>query len=216
MSSADLAEVSFHHGPQGPPLRSKLDEHMSRLDPGHHRPMTEKELKMLLCTMGATEHSLPQYLEKYDKWWENVFSQFPDGRPPVLGEKPHPDDPTIQHFNIPDSDLAIRIWSGGMERHRQYCLDFFDTCRRCAVDTPDGYEILFLSDVYMPGEKLVTWETAMDVAPEDLLPGAEKYSVTEGSELVLKRPGRDDFLFQIPVRPNPQGYVFAQPVPFHP
>ena len=124
-------------------------------------------------------------------------------------EKPELDDPEVLYCRIPDSVLAIRIWSGGMEQYGQYCFDFFDVVQRIPVNTPDGHVITF-SAPYQTPTKLVSWEAAnMDKFPA----GTEKYSTLEGSRLVLTRPGKIPYHFQIPRRPSAyhNGVAFVQP-----
>ena len=133
-----------------------------------------------------------------------VFTQIHD-----FQEKPELDDPEVLYCRIPDSVLAIRIWSGGMEQYGQYCFDFFDVVQRIPVNTPDGHVITF-SAPYQTPTKLVSWEAAnMDKFPA----GTEKYSTLEGSRLVLTRPGKIPYHFQIPRRPSAyhNGVAFVQP-----
>lgn len=94
-----------------------------------------------------------------------------------------------------------------MDRHRQFCFDFFDIARRIPVDPPSGYEI-----VDSIGVQQRTWEAAFgwtDRAPS----GSQKYCAPEGTHLVLRRPGEDPLNFKIPVRPrapvNVQHVAFA-------
>jgi len=98
-----------------------------------------------------------------------------------------------------------------MERFGQYCLDFFHVKDHIAVNTPEGFKISHvpIPGVFMFGGPLISWEAAMKV--KHLNDGAEKYSVPEGSSLVLTRPGEEPFYFQLPVRSVPQTVVYAQP-----
>ena len=126
-----------------------------------------------------------------------------------LQEKPHPaDDRDLHYFQIPDSILAIRIWPGGMQRFGGYCLDFFDVVERIPVNTPDGYVISYYPHV-TPKSTLVTWERAAGVYR--VRPGMEKYSIEEGALLMLTRPGKEPYCFQIPRRPTQAVPGFAQP-----
>ncbi|KAL4079249.1 hypothetical protein J3A83DRAFT_4085557, partial [Scleroderma citrinum] len=120
-------------------------------------------------------------------------------------------DNGILYCRIPNSNLAIRIWAGGLERYGLYCFDFFDVVERVPVNTPDGYVISYCPHpgVYSFKGKLVSWETAMKV---DRVPaGMEKYSAPEGSRLVLTCPGKEPYYFEIPRRPFLPRVVFAQP-----
>lgn len=101
-----------------------------------------------------------------------------------------------------------------MEKYGQYCLNFFHAGDRIAVNTPDRYEIVHVPrpGVFTFGGKLVSWEKALG-KDQHMPAGTEKYSVPEGSRLVLVRPGEDPFYFQVPLRPAQQQRVeYAQPV----
>lgn len=95
-----------------------------------------------------------------------------------------------------------------MQKYAQYCLDFFDVNKRIPVNTPDGYKIYYLQYLGQHEEQLVPWEIAMKVERVD--EGQEKYSVQEGSQLVLTRPDKDPYLFEIPHRLR-STTGFAQP-----
>lgn len=120
------------------------------------------------------------------------------------------------YYAVPNSKLAIRIWSGGMESYGQYCLDLFHVTDRIAVNTPKGFSISHVSNpgVFTFGDRLVSWEAAMKV--KHLNDGEEKYSAPEGSSLVLTRPHEQPFYFQLPVRSVPQAVVYARPSAFLP
>jgi hypothetical protein len=128
--------------------------------------------------------------------------------------KPKSDDNSVQYFNIPDSPVDIRIWSGGYEEDKNFCLDFFDIRDRTAVNTPDGY---IISSVQMPGVdnrwcRLRTVENAFGLQRHHLPPGEERYIVSEAQQLVLSRPGQLPFKFRIPVRAFEHDTRYAQPV----
>jgi len=128
-----------------------------------------------------------------------------------LQEKPQLDDGDVLYCRIPDSTLTIRIWSGGMEQYGTYCLDFFDVVERTPVNTPDGYVISYHPHpgVFTFSRELVSWEAAAGI--DRISAGMEKYSAPEGSQLVLMRPGKVPYYFQIPRRPSGNGIEFVQP-----
>jgi len=99
-----------------------------------------------------------------------------------------------------------------MEQYGLYCFDFFDVVKRTPVNTPDGYVISYYLDQGVSfSRELVSWETG---AGMDRIPaGTEKYGAAEGSRLVLTRPGKMPYYFQIPRRPSTThgGVVFVQP-----
>lgn len=116
------------------------------------------------------------------------------------------------YYDIPNSPLVIRIWSGGVDAYGQYCLDFFHLRKNVAVNTPDNYKMVYVPfpGVYTFGGELVSWEAAWGVRKEELRPEQERYSVPEGSRLALLRDGHDPFLFLIPTRIR-EAMCFTEP-----
>lgn len=127
-------------------------------------------------------------------------------------EYPDPDQPVL-YFNIPDSDLIIRLWSGGLESLGQYMFDFFHASARTPTNAPDDHKIF---PVVAPGSsafhgEYVPWEAAWKVAM-----GADynsdgnnagRYSAPEGTRPVLMHPNHENFYFEIPYR----NLVFSTP-----
>ena len=123
---------------------------------------------------------------------------------------------------IPNTDLVIRMWDGGMEHYGQYCLDFYDTRRDTAVNLPQDFS-LWPAGANMPGSfmmmmqgPLPSWETAIGSSTDRIPAGEEKWSVPAGSCITLKRSARpqDDFTFAVPVRQlyTQQFQTIAQPI----
>lgn len=73
-------------GSSGPPmiLHNRYDEYTSSIHPDH-QPTSQEALRGLLFTMGATEETLPQYLEKYNKQFDEMLQSLPGGKIPTLG-----------------------------------------------------------------------------------------------------------------------------------
>jgi len=98
-----------------------------------------------------------------------------------------------------------------MQYHEGYCLDLIDIPKNIPVDTPDDW---MFSNVPHPGgpsfgSKLCSWQKIFANVPGmSGPPGDEKYSVLEGSQIVLLHPGKTPFYFEIPTRevplPQPQ------------
>ena len=107
---------------------------------------------------------------------------------------------------IPNTDLVIRMWDGGMEHYGQYCLDFYNTRRDTALNLPQDFSLwpagANMAGSYMMHGPLPSWEAAMGYSPDRIPAGEEKWSVPAGSYITLKRSARpqDDFTFAIPVR----------------
>lgn len=120
-------------------------------------------------------------------------------------------------YDIPDSRLLVRIWDGDMDDLGHYCLDFFDPRGHGkAVNTPAAWKI---DSVKTPGSfnlggQITPWERAFGISPRDTPPGEERYSVPEGSRLVLIRDGHEPLYFQIPTRVH-GNITFLQPRPAH-
>ncbi|ETW75135.1 hypothetical protein HETIRDRAFT_455821 [Heterobasidion irregulare TC 32-1] len=170
--------------------------------------MGEDMVKKLLFAMSAIEDTLPRYLAIHNKQWDDIFTR--------AGGKLHTGvcRPNYRYFvawhnvfqhprlGARDSHLA--------QRHGQYCLDFF----HAPVNTPDRYEIVHVPHpgVFTFRGRLVSWEKALG-KDQHMPPGTDRYSVPEGSQLVVVRPGEDPFYFQVPLRPAQQQRVeYAQPV----
>ncbi|KAH7905892.1 hypothetical protein BJ138DRAFT_1130240 [Hygrophoropsis aurantiaca] len=205
--------------PQISPLHihSAYDEHMSRRFPGH-QPMSQDGLRHMFSVLGATDDTIHEYIASQNKFWDEMLG--PGGKAKIYGLKPEPDDPTVRYYPIPNSLLAIPIWSGDMESLGHFSLDFVDTRTRAPLNAPAGYDIWH---VYHPAvsvargwQKLVTMNSVFNVSPS--VAGQEIYAAPEGSLLQLLRPGEDPFYFEIPRRPatgrGGEVLEFAQPVVF--
>ncbi len=55
--------------------------------------------------------------------------------------KPKSGDQHVYNIRIPNSDLAIRMWEGGMGPYGQFCLDFYDVERKVSVNLPQGHSL---------------------------------------------------------------------------
>ena len=86
-----------------------------------------------------------------------------------------------------------------------FLLDFVDARTKKAVNSPTGYKIYAFSRVGrmfgIPGP-LMSWEVATNISREDIKDGEERFSISEGSPCMLRRPGKDDFFFAVPDRPR--------------
>ena len=108
-------------------------------------------------------------------------------------------------INIPDDNLALRFFDGGMERKRIFCFDFVDAQTREATNSPSDYEIHALPNPHhmlnIPGP-IISWEAAMNIPRNQIKKGEERFSVPEGTHCVLLRPGKPRFDFEAPERPR--------------
>ncbi|KAI9570154.1 Dopey, N-terminal-domain-containing protein [Boletus coccyginus] len=198
-----------------PPFQSRIDEYMSEHYPHLRYFQTPPELlKACFKMWGATDDNLYEHLERHNKHWDEIIANSPNGRLIVIGEKPQSDgNEQVLYLQIPDSKLAIRIWPGGMQYHAGYCLDLFDITQKTSMDTPDDFEFRHISRPDGPGGmKLLSLRKVFDVPACHIQPGNETYVVLEGSRIVLVRPGKAPFYFEIPSMPMETGGVpFPQP-----
>ncbi|KIM63852.1 hypothetical protein SCLCIDRAFT_669635 [Scleroderma citrinum Foug A] len=54
-------------------LRCRLDEHISRFYP-NHQPTAQEHLRAMLYMHGATEDTLLDYLERYNRGWDRIIA----------------------------------------------------------------------------------------------------------------------------------------------
>ncbi|KAI0691836.1 hypothetical protein C8T65DRAFT_745387 [Cerioporus squamosus] len=125
----------------GPPQQAPLclaDEYMMRIAPGW-KPMDETRLNRLLTFIGAdTPDKRETVLKGFNASAAEVIQR---GGVHIIGEKPKRGDPNVYSIRVPDSELAIRMWEGGMGAYGQFCLDFYDVGRKASVNLPPGHSL---------------------------------------------------------------------------
>ncbi|KAI0079148.1 hypothetical protein K474DRAFT_1659441 [Panus rudis PR-1116 ss-1] len=185
---------------QQPQAFYKGDEYLMQHVPGW-KPMSEAELHAQLKLFGVTDEKLPEAIAGLNHCVQEVIDG-PGVR--VMGWKPQPGEGNFYSTRIPNSDYTIRMWDGGMETYRQFCLDFYDTRSRCPVNLPQGFSLWPALNnpqgVFMMGGPLRSWENAYGYTGASIPPGEEKWSVPEGALITLRRDGSADFTFAVPVR----------------
>ncbi|KAH9911836.1 uncharacterized protein B0H18DRAFT_1088856 [Fomitopsis serialis] len=186
---------------QRPRCLNRGDEYLMELVPGY-KPKADEEFKEFLRGLGgdkATDDNMHEYIEGFN-----------------AAAKPQPDDRNVYIVSIPNSDLVIRIWDGGMSGYRAFCLDFFDTRRRTPVNLPPGFSlwpsVANAPSVFTMGGRLSSWENAFGKRGRQIPLGTEKWSVPEGSYITLKRRNHPEFTFAIPVRQTQYHEAIVQPV----
>ncbi|KAI0336573.1 hypothetical protein GY45DRAFT_1315975 [Cubamyces sp. BRFM 1775] len=198
----------------------KFDEYVMQTIPDWV-PHTEEEFKAQMKNSGVTEAETQALIDQCNWAAEDGFKSGAL-RVRALGRKPAVDDPNVYTVRIPGTDLAIRMWDGGMDLYGQFCLDFFDVRRKVAVNLPKGYA-LWPAGTNAPGVfmmpmdgPLPSWEACYGYKPEAIPAGEEKWSVVAGSYITLQRSNRpeDNFTFAVPMRqvPTYQCRPIAQPV----
>lgn len=121
--------------------------------------------------------------------------------------------------HIPNTDnLALRFFNGGLEGDGVWVLDFYNTRDRCAVNSPEGWEIHISPTV--PNSmslafsgQVKSWEANSGIASGDIKPGEERFSMPEGVACSLVRPGCEPLGFLSPQREQrlPDNIRWAQP-----
>ncbi|TFY67155.1 hypothetical protein EVG20_g4045 [Dentipellis fragilis] len=119
---------------------------------------------------------------------------------------------------------SIRIWDGSLSMYRQFCLDYFNTERQVAVNTPAGFAIRPVQRANSPGGfafggPLVPWEEALAfmVRPgtrQEEGDATERFSAPENAYLEVIHDNHPCVAFQVPCRnPVNLGPLFVQPAP---
>ncbi|KAF8146419.1 hypothetical protein K438DRAFT_1869687 [Mycena galopus ATCC 62051] len=119
-----------------------------------------------------------------------------------IGRKPEAnldDNDMIMIVPFPDEPLAIRFFTGGTDASsRMWFFDFYDIANRCPVNAPAGYAVTIVSPLALSGP-VPSMESTL-LVEEKLKPGAERFTVMERVSCSLARPGRAQFLFEVPSR----------------
>ncbi|RPD58330.1 hypothetical protein L226DRAFT_614443 [Lentinus tigrinus ALCF2SS1-7] len=186
-----------------PPTFCRMDEYVLDVCP-EYTPLSKEEVEGFLREEGATDETMQDYLDALNRLMETRMGPNSVGFR-VIGVKPRSDDTNVYTF----------------------CLDFFDTRQRIAVNCPQGFSIhpaaSSMPDVsnvpgvtimpgasHMPGTfstpgvfsmrgALPSWEQAFDYTAGDILPGQEKWSVPAGSHLSVVKDGRALVTFAVPL-----------------
>ncbi|EIW63140.1 uncharacterized protein TRAVEDRAFT_43446 [Trametes versicolor FP-101664 SS1] len=126
----------------------------------------------------------------------------------VTGVKPRPGRDIAHIRPIPGSKYSIRLWPGNPFVN-EYCMDFVDTVTNRPVNSPFAFELWAVPDpkspwLALPSGRLHSLERSFHVARDKILPGEEKWVLRDGQTCLLKRPGKRDVMFTVPIRQQPQ------------
>ena len=117
--------------------------------------------------------------------------------------KPSPSDPHVFIRPIPHSRYSIRLFPGSPAL-KEYCLDFVRTSTGQPVNSPFEFELWSVgaSSTLFPcgAVRLRSLESSWGHSRQDVLPGAEKFVLTDGMVCLLKRPGQKPVRFTVPTR----------------
>ncbi|EPS98239.1 hypothetical protein FOMPIDRAFT_1051639 [Fomitopsis schrenkii] len=127
----------------------------------------------------------------------------------VTGTKPLPNQRHIIKIPIPETDYSIRLWPGVAEQY-QFCLDFVDTKRGEAINSPIDYELWTVPNpvtpwLFMGAMRVFSLENNFGLETQDIRPGEEKFVLSEGMTYMFTRPGKKGLRFTVPIwrRPPP-------------
>ncbi|KIM54179.1 hypothetical protein SCLCIDRAFT_392373 [Scleroderma citrinum Foug A] len=126
-----------------------------------------------------------------------------------LQAKPSPGEDDVHTRPIPNSDYSFRLWGKGLELKREYCLDFVHNATGKPVNSPFKYELWVVpstSAPWLPGavkSRIYSLERCFGIPQQDILPGAEKFVLLEGTACLLVRPGMRSVYFKVPIRSPP-------------
>lgn len=246
LAEIEAALADVHAAPQPPAaapqaaeerLVWKADEYLAAAVPGW-KPMPQEDIHDLLTFLGATDDRTRQHtLDNWNRSAERLLGPAGPGvhligvRPRPCSRRPKPMSTHtevalqmkpragdgVYTVDIPHSHLAIRMWDGGMEVYRQFCLDFFDTRARRPVNMPRGFELwpsaANVPGVYTMAGPLGSLEKGFGMKPGEVPQGEERFCVLEGSCVTLVRGDRprEPFAFAVPVRQREVPAEIAQP-----
>ncbi|KAH9848268.1 hypothetical protein C2E23DRAFT_465689 [Lenzites betulinus] len=131
----------------------------------------------------------------------------------VTGRKPRPGKDTVFIRPIPDSQYSIRLWAGSAYTH-EFCMDFVDSVTEHAVNSPFKFELWIVPDpdsswLGAPAGCVRSLERNFGISQDKILPGEEKFILRDGQTCLIKRPGKRDILFTVPVRKRPERTAVA-------
>ena len=116
---------------------------------------------------------------------------------PTPGPK-HANQGVIVH-PIPDSDFFVRLFPGD-PAGQVYCLDFVQNDTGHPVNSPFDFELWVGAWPRSALAQVFSVEESMGLAPQAILPGEEKFALRDGYTCLLKRKGRKDLVFTVPMR----------------
>ncbi|KAL7278895.1 hypothetical protein ACG7TL_006726 [Trametes sanguinea] len=122
----------------------------------------------------------------------------------VTGRKPRGPQDRAHIRPIPDSKYSIRLFPSN-PYNSEYCMDIVDTATKQPVNSPFEFELWVVPNpkapwLSMPSGCVRSLERNFGVAQDDILPGEEKWLLRDGQTCLLKRPGKRDVQFTVPIR----------------
>ncbi|KAI0752788.1 hypothetical protein C8Q80DRAFT_1217221 [Daedaleopsis nitida] len=139
-----------------------------------------------VAVMGSAEHAI------------EISEAMLSSREIITGLKLSPGTPNVFVRPILHSSYSIRLFPGSLSS-QEFCMDFVDTSTGRPVNSPFAFELLQVSDpggTPLPGARIRSIE-------RDISRGEEKFVLRDGMTCILRRPGRRDVEFTVPIRPTP-------------
>ncbi|KAI0768665.1 hypothetical protein BD413DRAFT_614184 [Trametes elegans] len=128
----------------------------------------------------------------------------------LTGRKPRPGRARADFRPIPNSTCSIRLWPGSVSEGA-YCMDFVDSETKQPVNSPFEFELWGAPNPEAPGlrapaGRILSLERNSGVWQHDIRSGEERSVLRDGLTCLLKRPGKRDVQFTVPMRwrPPPQ------------
>lgn len=92
-------------------------------------------------------------------------------------------------------------------------MDFVDTATGQPDNSPFEFELWAVPNpqspwLALPSGRLHSLERRFHVAPDKILPGEEKWVLRDGQTCLLKRPGKRDVMFTVPIRQQQQTFQY--------
>ncbi|KAH9918361.1 uncharacterized protein BXZ73DRAFT_52960 [Epithele typhae] len=120
--------------------------------------------------------------------------------------KPEPDAPHVYVQPIPDSEYSIRLFPGSYAS-REWGMDYVETATGQPANSPFAHTLWMPADaspIHMGAVgPLRSMESSMGLAQDKIRAGGEKWVLTDGQTYVIKRPGKKNVRFNVPIRPLP-------------
>ncbi|KAI0768664.1 hypothetical protein BD413DRAFT_560355 [Trametes elegans] len=123
------------------------------------------------------------------------------------GRKPRPGRDRVDIRPIPDSEYSIRLWPGSRYAS-EYCMDFVDSETKQPVNSPFEFELWGAPNpeapwLCAPAGRLLSLERSFGIPQHKIRPGEEKFVLRDGMTCLLKRRGKKDIQFTVPMRRRP-------------
>ncbi|KAI0824557.1 hypothetical protein BC628DRAFT_1322517, partial [Trametes gibbosa] len=171
------------------------DEYLMAVAPGY-KPVDKASLDILLSTIGATEATRDSCLAEFNCITEDITQT---GGARVIGVKLKSGDLNFYSVRIPNSELAVRMWEGGMGTYGHFWLNFCHIARKASVNLPAEHSLHHATVLPAIPTLLRSWERSMGM--RSITEGEEKWAISEGTYITLKRTGHPDFVLRMPTKP---------------